>query len=82
MNIKKKLIEKIEKDTGVEVPLDAKFCRKTLSWQRKAEGCPIWFWYTKEGRIIGSQENMKELLKSEKIYAIKINCGDIILFPC
>jgi len=82
MNIRNKLIEKIKKDTGVEVPLDAKLCRRTLSWQRKAEGCFAWFWYTKDGRVIGSTEKMKELLNAEKIDMVNQNYGDIELFSC
>ena len=66
-NVRQKLIQKIEQDTGYRIQNDWKFERPTLNWAHKCAGRMAWYWYTDKGVIVGSAENMTELLNSPKI---------------
>jgi len=77
--VKRDLIKKIEKDTGMIIPIDSTFCRTTQSKGNLSGGAWKWFWmevliedkrYIMKYRniIIGSGSNMSDLLKCEKIY--------------
>lgn len=74
-NVRQKLIQKIEEDTGFRIHNDWKFERPTLNWAHKSAGRMCWYYYTNDGTIVGSSENMTELLKSEKIVIYKGHYG-------
>ena len=79
-SIRQKLIDKIKSDCdliGMENLLTCalKIHRPTLSWQHKTAGRMIWYWYI-NGHVIGSSENMKDLLKSPKLEAYSPSHGD------
>ena len=74
-NIRTKLISKIKEDTGFEINPKSKFQRPSLTWAHKSAGRMSWYFYTDKGFIIGSSENMKQLLKSDKIQVYKGNFG-------
>jgi hypothetical protein len=70
-SIRQKLIDKIKSEVNLcgledELTTDLKIHRPTLTWQHKTAGRMIWYWYI-NGYMIGSSENMKELLKSPKL---------------
>jgi len=78
--IRQKLIDKIKSDVdlcGLENQLttDLKIYRPTLTWQHKTAGRMLWYWYI-NGQMIGSSENMKELLKSPKLEVYSPSHGD------
>jgi len=79
-SIRQQLIAKIKNDVdlcGLEDKLttDLKIYRPTLSWQHKTAGRMVWYWYI-NGYIIGSSENMKDLLKSPKLEAYSSTHGN------
>lgn len=69
MSIQDKLKVKIKEDTGYEVK-DGVLYRTSLNWSHKSVGRMKWYWLV-EGVCVGSSENMKELLNSEKIQISK-----------
>ena len=74
MVIRGKLIDKIQKDTGIKIKLDWEFRRPTLNWSGKSAGRMIWYFINEEKNIIGSSEKMLDLLKSNKIQLLKDGC--------
>jgi hypothetical protein len=79
-SIRDKLISKIKKEcnlNGLENHLtkQLKIFRPKLSWNDKTAGRMLWYWYI-DGRIIGSAENIKELLKSPKLEVYRSSHGD------
>jgi hypothetical protein len=70
-SIRQQLIDKIKTDLKDEflyfdITIDRPFYRPTLTWQQKTVGRLIWYWL--EGSyMIGSSENIKDLLKAEKL---------------
>jgi hypothetical protein len=79
-SIRKKLIDKIKSDCDLDgleeqLTVDLRIHRPTLTWQHKAAGRMVWYWYI-NGSMIGSSENMKELLKSNKLEVYKSTSKD------
>tara|TARA_R110000796_G_scaffold249560_1_gene377459 strand:- start:578 stop:820 length:243 start_codon:yes stop_codon:yes gene_type:complete len=75
MKIRQKLKDKIKLDTGYEVK-NGDFYRATLTWSHASAGRMKWYWNI-NGYIVGSAENMKDLLSSPKIVADTSHFGFI-----
>lgn len=76
MGIKEKLKSKIKEDCDIDIHNDAIFIRRSLSWNNKTAGSFKWFWMLENGIVVGSAENMKELLKSPKILYSRSSHGN------
>jgi hypothetical protein len=79
-SIRQKLIDKIKQDCDLygleeQLTVDLKIHRPTLTWQHKTAGRMVWYWYI-NGYLIGSAENMKELLTSKKLELDRSSHGD------
>jgi hypothetical protein len=79
-SIRQKLIDKIKQDCNLcgledQLTVDLKIHRPTLSWQHKTAGRMVWYWYV-NGYVIGSAENMKELLSCKKLEFYRLSHGD------
>ena len=72
-----KLKEKILTDCDIAIPENAILKRRKLSWQAATAGRNKWYWYCPgqlpDLTIIGSQEDMKDLLKCNKIEHLSIH---------
>lgn len=82
-SIRQKLIDKIKSEIDLhgfedQLTVDLKIYRPTLTWQHKTAGRMNWYWYV-NGRVIGSTENMRELLKSPKLEVDSSSHGDFEL---
>jgi len=73
MSIREKLKKKIKADTGFEVG-EGKLYRHNLSWAHATAGRMKWYWLV-DGVCVGSAENMRELLNSDKITIDQTNFG-------
>lgn len=68
MNIRKELIEKIRKDTGLEIDPAWTFHNKKLSWSDRAiKGKYSWWFEDHIGRKYGGVESMRQMLKAPKL---------------
>ena len=79
-SIRQQLIDKIKKDVSLggledQLNVNLKINRPYLSWQHLTAGRMVWYWYI-NGHVIGSAENIKELLKSPKLEVCSPTHGD------
>lgn len=76
----RKLQELIREEWGIEVV--PKINRTYAGRWQKAEGAWVWFMFTKEGRVIGSQWPATEVASANRReYSVQMPGGDIHVTP-